>query len=138
MKLISTAAASAVLFALSVPAAVPADAESVTLKRTGALARSDRARSAEEEGAPEDSAALEDATPQADESAESGSGGWADSGDDHVQADSENARDTRAATRRLIIVGDGTQRNRYKRRRHCVESTWSSCGERQRTLWIFN
>lgn len=138
MKLISTAAASAMLFALSVPAAVPADAESVTLKRTGASARSDRARSAGEDGAPEDRAALEDATPQADESADSGGGGWADSGDDQDQADSENAREPRAATRRLIIVGDGAQRNRYKRRRHCVESAWSGCGERQRTLWIFN
>jgi hypothetical protein len=140
LRLITAAAASALLMSLAPQAATPAGAESVTLKRTGATSRSERARSADEPAAFEESASAADDAPQQNDPIEdmgSDGGGWADAGEDAGSGDASD-REPHASTRRLIITGGHTQHTRYKRRRHCVESAWSSCGARTRTLWILD
>ncbi len=129
MKFMTTIAASAVLIGLLTPAAPPAAAETVTLKRTGAQSRSDRAHSTDESGVQEESGgSASEPVDQADP-AES-AGDWPPSEDTAGDVPAP-----RAAKRRLIIGYDRSA-HRARSRRHCVESFWSSCGERQRTLWV--
>lgn len=133
MKLTTTIAASAVLLGLLAPAALPAGAESVSLKRTGAKSRSDRAQSNDESGSGDERAAVErEPAGQGDRSdASEGS----PSGEDIGNSAGNDDQAPHASKRRLLIGYDRSE-HRTKRRRPCVESFWSSCGERQRTLWV--
>lgn len=135
LKLISTAAASAVLFALLAPASLPAGAENITLKRTGASSRATRTPAAEDPAMTEDTAgsAEDPGVPPIAEDP----GPVADSGEDPAAGDDRAGGGTRASGRRLIVLSDRASTHR-RHRQHCVESAWSGCGERQRTLWILD
>jgi hypothetical protein len=133
VKLTTTIAASAVLLGLLAPASLPAGAESITLKRTGAQSRSDRATSNDPADPTEESAAVADEP--ADTGDQSDYVGQSPSGDEAANAGGNDEPAPRASKRRLLIGYDRSE-HRTKRRRHCVESFWSSCETRQRTLWV--
>lgn len=129
MKLMTTIAASAVLIGLLTPVTLPAGAETVTLKRTGAQSRSDRAQTNDESGAQDESGGS--ASEPADQSDPVDP-----AGDPQVAEDTAGDVPAPHSAKRRLIIGYDRSAHRSRSRRHCVESFWSSCGERQRTLWV--
>ena len=101
MKLMTTIAASTVLLGLLTPAILPAAAETVTLKRTGAQSRTDRAQSNDEAGAQDVSAA--DAGAPADQSDPADQTGNSQPGEDYAATGGNDEPAPRASKRRLII-----------------------------------
>jgi hypothetical protein len=140
LKTILTTVAAAALLASLSTGATSAAADGITLKRSGSTtSRTNRQPAADEAGDESNAGAdandtgNDDATPS-DTGSDTSEGGWTWGGGNN---DEPAAGNDEPSTRTLVVRSDRRSRRRHARR-HCVESYWNACGERQRTLWIFN
>ena len=133
MKSIVTTVAAAALLASLSTGATSAAADGITLKRSGSTAsRTGRLPSSDENDDAGDFG--DDDVAQSSGGSDASDNGWSwGGGNDEAPL----ASDAEPSTRTLVIRSDRRAHRRYQRR-HCVESFWNSCGERQRTLWILN
>lgn len=129
MKSTMTIVAAAALLASLFTGATLAAADGITLKRSGAtVSRTGRQPSSDENDDAGDTVA------QSNGGLDTSNDGWGWGGGND---DEPSAAGEEPSTRTLVIRSDRRAHRRYQRR-HCVESFWNSCGERQRTLWILN